>query len=104
MIEPPFTATVYGTPLAAAHAENAWLRQRLQEANDFAEVARGTAALATASATQLKEQLGSLDGALQPFALIASEGVVTHKEGHVTITTCAEYFHRAAEALARSRA
>lgn len=103
MTEPPFTATVYGTPLAAAQAENAWLRQRLQESCDFAEVAHGTAAMAIASATQLKEQLDALDGALQPFALIASEGVITAKEGHVTVTTCAEYFHRAADALARSK-
>ena len=39
--------------------------------------------------------------ALEPFALISSEGVVTQKEGHVTVTTCAEYFHRAAAALSR---
>jgi len=40
--------------------------------------------------------------ALQPFALISTEGVVKELTGHVTVTTCAEYFHRAAAALACS--
>jgi hypothetical protein len=34
--------------------------------------------------------------ALRPIALISSEGVVSQSSGHVTITTCVEYFHRAA--------
>jgi hypothetical protein len=37
--------------------------------------------------------------ALEPFALVSSEGVVKNGAGHVTVTTCASYFHRAAEAL-----
>jgi hypothetical protein len=42
--------------------------------------------------------------ALTPFADISREGVVTVKEGHVNIVTCAEYFHRAAAALASREA
>jgi hypothetical protein len=37
--------------------------------------------------------------ALEPFALISSEGVIQQEAGHVTITTCAEYFHRARQCL-----
>jgi hypothetical protein len=40
-----------------------------------------------------------LSKALEPFALISSEGVVKVEEGHVTVTTCAEYFHRARATL-----
>lgn len=39
---------------------------------------------------------GELERALEPFALMSSEGVITQETGHVTVTTCAEYFHRAA--------
>ena len=42
--------------------------------------------------------------ALEPFALMSSEGVVKQVEGHTTVVTCAEYFHRAASALAAIRA
>ena len=37
--------------------------------------------------------------ALEPFALISSEGVIQQESGHVTVTTCAEYFHRARQCL-----
>lgn len=43
-----------------------------------------------------------LSEALRPFALISSEGVVKAAQGHVTITTSAEYFHRACAALSGS--
>lgn len=39
---------------------------------------------------------------LEPFALMSREGVVKARTGHVTVTTCAEYFHRANEALTAS--
>lgn len=39
---------------------------------------------------------GELEKALDPFGRISSEGVIKKETGHVTITTCAEYFHRAA--------
>lgn len=38
-------------------------------------------------------------GALEPFALISSEGIVKPESGYVTITTRAEYFHRARTVL-----
>lgn len=42
--------------------------------------------------------------ALDPFARIASEGVIRTDKGHVTVTTCAEYFHAAVKALAALQA
>ncbi|WP_296200516.1 hypothetical protein [uncultured Hyphomicrobium sp.] len=42
--------------------------------------------------------------ALDPFARIASEGVIRADKGHVTVTTCAEYFHAAVKALAALQA
>jgi len=48
--------------------------------------------------------IGALREALEPFALISTEGVVKAETGHVTITTCAEYFHRAAQALSATPA
>lgn len=50
-------------------------------------------------APTLPDDLLSLSEALEPFALISSEGLVTGADGFVTITTQAEYFHRAAEAI-----
>jgi hypothetical protein len=38
--------------------------------------------------------------ALEPFALMSAEGVVKQEKGRVTITTQAEYFHRASAVLA----
>lgn len=51
-------------------------------------------------ATALREQNATLVAALTPFALICKEGVVTKTEGHVAVTTCAEYFNRAEKVLA----
>ena len=45
------------------------------------------------------EGMTGLREALEPFALMSSEGVVKEASGYVTITTCAEYFHRAKAAL-----
>lgn len=47
----------------------------------------------------LETQLAAASKALEPFALISSEGVIGTKSGHVTVTTCAEYFHEARAAL-----
>lgn len=53
-----------------------------------------------ASATKaLETKLVATWNALEPFALISSEGVISTKSGHVTVTTCAEYFHDACAAL-----
>lgn len=43
--------------------------------------------------------VAGLREALEPFALMASEGVVSQKTGYVTVTTCADYFHNALAAL-----
>ena len=46
--------------------------------------------------TAAQERIAELEGALEPFALISSKGVVPKGyEGLATITTSAEYFHRA---------
>jgi hypothetical protein len=47
----------------------------------------------------LETQLAAAEKALEPFALISSEGVIKKETGHVTVTTCAEYFHEARAAL-----
>lgn len=43
----------------------------------------------------------ALAKALEPFALMSAEGVIAEELGHVSVTTCAEYFHRARAALSR---
>ncbi|UQS95142.1 hypothetical protein Pam3_71 [Pseudanabaena phage Pam3] len=54
-------------------------------------------ALAAEAASASKdERIRELEAALEPFALISSEGVITTPRGYVQITTQAEYFHRAA--------
>ena len=52
-----------------------------------------------ATVATLTAQVEAMRGALEPFAFASIEGVVRQKDGHVTITTCAEYFHRARAAL-----
>ncbi|EMG53116.1 hypothetical protein WYI_13797 [Ochrobactrum sp. CDB2] len=47
----------------------------------------------------LETQLAAARKALEPFALISSEGLISAGSGHVTMTTCAEYFHKARAAL-----
>lgn len=43
----------------------------------------------------LEAKLAAAEKALEPFALISSEGVIKQETGHVTVITCAEYFHKA---------
>ncbi|SCM71607.1 hypothetical protein KL86PLE_100283 [uncultured Pleomorphomonas sp.] len=63
------------------------------------EMLRDTNAAVFAAATRARVY-AQMAEALRPFALIASEGVIKAEAGHVTVTTCAEYFHRASTALA----
>jgi hypothetical protein len=42
----------------------------------------------------------TLSEALEPFALISTEGVVKQRGGHARVVVAADYFHKAAEALA----
>lgn len=52
-----------------------------------------------AIATQAAE-IARLREALEPFALIAVEGVIKpHEQDHVKIVTCGRFFHRARAAL-----
>lgn len=51
------------------------------------------------AARREREHTIELRKALEPFARISAEGVVQKANGHVTVTTCAEYFHRAEAAL-----
>ncbi len=46
-----------------------------------------------------KERAEKAEKALEPFALISSEGVIKQETGHVTVITCAEYFHKARAVL-----
>jgi len=61
----------------------------------YREVLEDRATIAT-----LSRKLEIAEKALEPFALISIEGVARHQKGYASITTQAEYFHRAAEALA----
>jgi hypothetical protein len=47
----------------------------------------------------LVARLERAETALEPFALMSAEGVVTAESGHVKVVVCAEYFHRARAAL-----
>ena len=49
-----------------------------------------------------EKRVKDLERALEPFALASLEGVIKPASGHVSITTCAEYFHRARDALERA--
>lgn len=69
---------------ATTHPERAGLLVRPLKATDLR-------AQLAASETRVR----ALEEALEPFALVSSEGVVVKKTGHVQVTTCAEYFHRA---------
>ena len=48
-------------------------------------------------------EIARLRETLEPFALISMEGIVKADAGYVTVTTCAEYFHRARAAHAARR-
>ena len=48
---------------------------------------------------RLEAKLAATEKALEPFALISSEGVIKQQTGHVTVITCAEYFHKARAVL-----
>lgn len=63
---------------------------------EAATTARYDAKLDAAEA-MLREAVGRLD----PFARISSEGVIKAETGHITVTTCAEYFHEAAAFLTK---
>jgi hypothetical protein len=52
--------------------------------------------------TERAQRIAVLEAALEPFALISSEGVIGSRETTGEIVTQAEYFHRAADALAQS--
>lgn len=47
----------------------------------------------------LEAKLAAAEKALEPFALISSEGVIKQETGQVTVITCAEYFHNARAVL-----
>lgn len=67
---------------------------------DYMRHWEGRAEKAESALTAAQERIAELEGALKPFALISSEGVVTKGyEGFATITTSADYFHRAAATL-----
>ncbi|WP_273772898.1 Lar family restriction alleviation protein [Brucella intermedia] len=50
-------------------------------------------------AEKAEAKLAAAEKALEPFALISSEGVIKQEAGHVTVITCAEYFHKARAVL-----
>lgn len=54
---------------------------------------------AAAEITRLRRELAEARKALEPFALMSSEGVIKAETGYVSIKTCAEYFHAARAAF-----
>lgn len=52
--------------------------------------------------TAAEARIEEMSRALEPFSLMSAEGVVKPGSGYVTVKTCAEYFHRAREALSRT--
>jgi hypothetical protein len=52
----------------------------------------------------LRAENEQLRKALQPFALMSTEGVVKHITNYSTVTTVSDYFHTAARVLAEPRA
>ena len=56
------------------------------------------------SHASLLARIAELEEALEPFALISSEGVVRPTTtGYATVTTQAEYFHRAAAVMRKEQ-
>lgn len=84
-------------------ADPAYFAHRIAELRQAAhdgKLAKVEASRAQSALTAAQERIAELEGALEPFALISSEGVVTKGyEGFATITTSADYFHRAAATL-----
>jgi hypothetical protein len=83
--------TMPGQPMTLASAMP-WLK-----ANDA--LRKEAADRIEADARRIAELEGLVKEA-EPFALVSIEGVIKQAEGQVTITTCAEYFHRIASTYA----
>ena len=69
---------------------------------DLGELVRWLMSRADAAEAKLAEAMKvieRLQAALEPFALTSIEGVVKVATGYVTVTTQAEYYHRARAAL-----
>ena len=77
-------------------AEQAWSRIRSALSTSQSDPAPEIAAL--------RAENERLRKALQPFALMSTEGVVKHITNYSTVTTVSDYFHTAARALAEPRA
>ena len=70
--------------------------KKLESAEAERDVQRESKEYAQRCCESAEARLELTLAALEPFALISSEGIVKQSTGHVTVTTCAEYFHRAA--------
>lgn len=87
-VEPLVTLTSATTRIQRAERERDAL---LMDCEEYKNAGHGYYARALKAEAQLADAVK----VLEPFALISSEGVVRHERGHATVTTSAEYFHRA---------
>lgn len=78
-----------------AEADNAAQAARIKELENALLETAALLRARTAQAEALEAKLAAAQEALEPFALISSEGVIKQETGHVTVITCAEYFHKA---------
>lgn len=91
-----------GAAMEEAATEIEALRARVAENAKHIQALQNWQSAAMEHRTELKRKIDEAVKALEPFALISSEGVIGSlaTKGHVEITTCAEYFHRAADLIA----
>jgi hypothetical protein len=90
----------YGDPEAPSKNPDEFLSAYTEATGDedWANVGNRIAASYEEMATAYDQQrleIERLRKALEPFALISSEGIASQAKGYCTVTTQADYFHRA---------
>lgn len=80
----------------ALAARDAIYQSAVKGRSDFRQAYRD----AKSRAETAEARLAQCMEALEPFALISTEGVVKQRGGHARVVVAADYFHKAAEALA----
>lgn len=80
------------------HQAAKWKEKHVDTMNDMAALRIALEGV-EAQLSDARRELEEARRALEPFALMSSEGVVKAETGYVSIKTCAEYFHAARAAL-----
>lgn len=91
------TIALAETTMIEMHQDLNKLEAKLAAANGKIEAL--VQSLAYETAHEATKRAEAAEKALEPFALISSEGVIKQESGHVTVITCAEYFHKARAVL-----